>query len=395
MTITLVSTYTPVILRPLVHSDALVGVVVGGEGIFALTLSVAAGIGSDQLDTRLGGRLPFLLAGAPLLLLALAIVGLTSSVVGVVCGVALFFAGYFLIYEPYRALYPDLLDTDISSRAQGIQALWRGAGTGLALVGGGLLLALARPLPFLLAGVIAFCALVAFAVCLPMVVGVFRQKHTRLHSARQVGRELVGLLKQHPALRVFLIANVLWELSLAALKTFVVLFITVGLGYSLNTAAVVIGAVAAVVLVASPTSGRLGDRYGPGRVMVVALCVYAVGLLVPFLSHAPEIVLSVLPLIAFGGGVIMTLPYALLMPMMPSAEHGVVTGLYSLSRGLGTLCGPLVAGIAIQALSGPLAKTHGYSAMWLVSSASVVATIPLLVHLIRSLQRDRRALERA
>ena len=45
----------------------------------------------------------------------------------------------------------------------------------------------------------------------------------------------------------------------------------------------------------------------------------------------------------------MSLPYALLMPMMPRGAHGAVTGLYSLSRGVGTSLGPLLAGVAIQA----------------------------------------------
>ena len=38
----------------------------------------------------------------------------------------------------------------------------------------------------------------------------------------------------------------------------------------------------------------------------------------------------------------MSLPYALLMPMMPRGAHGAVTGLYSLSRGVGTSLGPLL-----------------------------------------------------
>ena len=52
---------------------------------------------------------------------------------------------------------------------------------------------------------------------------------------------------------------------------------------------------------------------------------------------------------AFGGGVTMSLPYALLIPMMPRGAHGAVTGLYSVSRGLGTALGPLLGGVAIQA----------------------------------------------
>lgn len=41
-------------------------------------------------------------------------------------------------------------------------------------------------------------------------------------------RELRQLLDEQSRLRSFLVANALWELSLAALKTFVVLYITEG-----------------------------------------------------------------------------------------------------------------------------------------------------------------------
>ena len=86
-----------------------------------------------------------------------------------------------------------------------------------------------------------------------------------------------------------------------------------------------------------------------------------------FLCSIPIIVASV-PFVAFGGGVLMTLPYALLAPMMPDSEHGALTGFYSLSRGLGTMLGPILAGVAIQLLKSPLASTHGYAAMWAIWS---------------------------
>jgi MFS family permease len=395
LSITLVSTYLPVVLRPFSHSTAVIGLIVGGEGVFALSLSLVAGVWSDQLETRFGGRLPFIVAGGPLIVLALLAIAFANSIELIVAAVVVFFAGYFLMYEPYRALYPDVMEDEVSGRAQGTQALWRGAGTGVALVGGGLLLSVARPLPFVVAAVIALAALGAFVGLLVSTMGIPQQKHARLSNFSDARAELTGLLKQHPALRAFMLANLLWELSLAALKSFVVLFITIGLGYSLTTAALLIGLVAVVILIAAPVSGRLGDRYGTARVMLAALAVYALGLLVPFFSDAPLVVLPILPVIAFGGGVIMTLPYALLMPMMPAKEHGAVTGLYSVSRGLGTLLGPVIAGGVIDLSASVFPQTHGYVAMWLVSSAAIAVSIPLLSRLLFTLRRDWRNLQRA
>jgi MFS family permease len=80
---------------------------------------------------------------------------------------------------------------------------------------------------------------------------------------------------------------------------------------------------------------------------------------------------------------LMSLPYSLLMPIMPESEHGILTGLYSLSRGIGIMLGPLLAGIAISAAKPALSATEGYAAMWLVAAAATLASIPLLRRLRR------------
>jgi MFS-type transporter involved in bile tolerance (Atg22 family) len=77
-------------------------------------------------------------------------------------------------------------------------------------------------------------------------------------------------------------------------------------------------------------------------------------------------------MVAFGGGVTMSLPYALLMPMMPSGAQGALTGFYSLSRGLGVSLGPLLGGVAVQVWGGD------YRAVWLVCAVSIALSLALL-----------------
>jgi MFS family permease len=67
------------------------------------------------------------------------------------------------------------------------------------------------------------------------------------------------------ALWLPLVANALWESSLGALKTFVFLFITVGLGHSQAASAGIVGGVALLILPAAVLSGKLADRYGRPR----------------------------------------------------------------------------------------------------------------------------------
>jgi Na+/melibiose symporter-like transporter len=373
LAITTVSTYLPVLAEDFSDSTIVIGLLIGGEGLIALWLPLVVGSWSDRLRTPLGSRLPFILAATPVLVLALAVLGFVDTIAGAAVVVAVFFVGYFVAYEPYRALYPDLVDDEIAGRAQSSQAIFRGLGTFLALVGGGLLISISDPLPFIATAVIVGASLGAF--CLAGVRYRRRERPAHDEAMSEVVRRVADIVRGHRELQAFLVANALWELALSALKTFVVLYVTKTLGLSLAGSSLAIGAAATVVLVGALVSGKLGDSLGRARVMRGALVVYGLGLLIPFVSTVPWIVALAAPLVAFGGGVTMSLPYALLMPMMPRGAHGAVTGLYSLSRGVGTSLGPLLAGVAIQAGGGD------YRWTWLVCGAAILVSIPAMAPL--------------
>jgi Na+/melibiose symporter-like transporter len=356
----------------------LIGVIIGIEGLLALWLPLVAGSTSDKLRTRLGGRLPFLLGASPFVAAGLVAMGLVSSMGTLAVATLVFFVGYFLAYEPYRALYPDLVDDEAAGRAQGTQALWRGAGTGVALFAGGLLLSIGQAVPFVAVAVVYVLAIGTFVAVLARRGVPDRDQGGDAGGLREEFSAVWELVREHGELRAFLVANALWELSLGALKTFVVLYVTEGLGYSRTTASLFIGGVAVLVLFAALGGGRLADRFGRTVVLQVALPVFGLGLLVPFLVTAPAIIACAVPFIAIGGGVLMALPYAVLQPLMPEGRHGALTGYYSLSRGLGTWLGPLAAGLAITALSGVFSSTQGYQAVWGVcAAASLLSLLPL------------------
>jgi MFS family permease len=92
---------------------------------------------------------------------------------------------------------------------------------------------------------------------------------------------------------------------------------------------------------------------------------------------AKPVVAVVVPFIALGGGAMMALSYAILIPLMPGDERGALTGLYSVSRGIGIIFGPVVAGVLISVLDGgPFGATRGFQAMWIVCAGAILASIP-------------------
>ncbi|RKQ86170.1 MFS-type transporter involved in bile tolerance (Atg22 family) [Solirubrobacter pauli] len=364
LTSTVVTTYTPVVAREFVESSAVIGMIIGLEGLVALWLPLVVGAWSDRLDTKLGGRLPFLLAATPMVIGGLVAMAIMGSVAVLAVAAFVFFAGYFIAYEPYRALYPDAVGEEVAGRAQATQAVWRGAGTGIALMGGGLLLAWGQAAPFVAAAIVYALCIGLFSFVL-IRRGVPRRPRNEQHAG---ARAVFDLVRGDTQLKAFLVANALWELSLAALKTFVVLYVTQEMGFSQTESSLIIGGVAIIVLFAALASGPLADRYGSSTVLRWALPIHGIGFLVPLLFEPAWVVTLAVPFIALGGGVIMALPYAVLIPLMPDNERGALTGYYSVSRGMGIWLGPLLAGIAVSVAG-------SYQAVWGVCAAATLLSL--------------------
>ena len=375
--ITTVSAYLGKVTRTYTQDTIVIGVIIGGEGLMALWIPLLAGAWSDQLRTRVGGRLPFVIGGCLPAAAGLVLIGFLHSLLAIALAAGGFFAFYFVAYEPYRAMYPDMVrSAEVAGRAQSAQAVARGLGTGLALVGSGLLLSVGRAVPFVFAAAVLLIAVGAF-VYLVLRRGLERSpRPSAARGPRDATRRLLQLVAEHPSLRYYFVANALWEMALAALKAFIVLYLMQGLGYGLQTSSLIIGGVALVILLGAAASGKLGDRFGRLRVVVFAAWMYGLGFLVPvFTTVRPAIGVATVPL-ALGGGTLMTLAYAILMPLMPKRDHGALTGFYSLSRGVGITTGPLIAGVLIAVTQhGPFAQTQGYQAMWIVCSAAALASV--------------------
>ena len=82
--------------------------------------------------------------------------------------------------------------------------------------------------------------------------------------------------------------------------------------------------------------------------------------------------------VAIAGGTVMTLAWGLLFKLMPPADRGAISGLATTTKGIGLLTGPLLAGAAIDLLSGSLEDTRGYQALWPILGIPVLLVIPLV-----------------
>jgi MFS family permease len=378
--ITTISVALPPLLRTFTDSGSLIGLVIGAEGFFALTLSPVIGPWSDAFHTPLGRRRPFMLVGIAPMAFCLLLMPFMPNFWTTTLLVLAFYFAYYLYEPPYRGLYPDVLPPSAYGRAQSVQHVLRGIALGIALVGGNFLLKVWTPAPFLTA------AIVTSTAC---GVTILLVREDGGHG--RVFEGFLAYLKrswcifwQEGDVRRFLLANSAWEGTFAAARSFVILYVIDGLHESKTVSGEILASVAAGYVIAAIFAGRLGDRFGLARVIFFASFVYGTGFLVGGLAEQWHTwYLGLIVTVAIAGGTVMTLAWGLLYKIVPAQHRGAVSGLATTTKGIGLLVGAPIAGVAIDLARPYLDATDGYQILWPVCGLPILGAIPLLVRLIR------------
>jgi MFS family permease len=286
-----------------------------------------------------------------------------------------FFVGYYLYYPPYRAMFADLLPKRLYARAQSGQAIERGAGLGIALLAGGLLLGLWQPLPFIVGAGVLLLSTLALRPVLQLTPPEPPPDDSTTDVATTSTRDL---LFHNRNMQLFSLANSLWEFSFAGLKTFIVLYVVRGLGRSPGLASAVIAVVAVAYVVGAPVAGKLAERFGIPRVMRWSALVYGVGLCWGVFPTTITPMLAIVPVSAIAGAILMTLPQALAFTLAPDSSQGAAAGLVDFSRGIGLVLGPVAVGAAVGASSSFLSSTEGYAIMWPTIGIPILLSLVIL-----------------
>jgi MFS family permease len=373
--ITTVAAYLPPLLKEFTDSRTLIGLVLAAEGAFAFSLPLLVGPMSDATQLPLGRRRPFMVLALAPMAVCLGLLPFMSSLEATALALFGFFFAYYIYEPPYRGLYPDKLPDHTFGRSQGVQHLYRGVALGGALVGGGFLLDVWEPFPFLLAAGITLLA------CGAVVVLVHEEPAAppQYERFRSILAAPWRVVRREKNVRRFLIANAAWEGTFAGMRTFVVLYIIDGLDQPLWVSSSVLAVVAVGYVAAALLAGRWADEFGIGNVMLGASVVYGLGLL--FATFARQWhwwFYGLIAPVAMAGGTVMTLAWALLFKVMPRTDRGTITGLATTTKGIGLLIGPLAVGGAIDIFHPYFRSTDGYAAIWPVVAIPVLAVIPLV-----------------
>jgi maltose/moltooligosaccharide transporter len=372
---TVVPFFVPQFLKQYTTSNTLIGFIVGGEGIFCVLIPLWVGVQSDRIWTkRWGRRRPFMIFAAPFMAASLILIPFQPGLVPIAVSTFVFFASYQLYASPYQSLLPDVTPSAYHGRVQGYQSVMRGGGMFLGMLAAPFLFRLWLPLPFVICGVLVmvFTYVTVSKVHEPLPAATEHEERVSLW--REMGRLGRATWANKP-IRRFMVAAFLWEGTLAALRPFIYNYFTESLGASFIMSGFILVEVGVIYLVAGLVSGYLADKFGRTLIMRIGLGLYLIGSVVALLLTNYKWAFGVLPLFGLGGAIVMTLPYAILMRLMPKDQVGGFTAVFSMVRGLANVVLPVVAGGAVD-----IAKKYLWGTKyWGRQSAAIWAVCGLMI----------------
>jgi MFS family permease len=408
---TLIVALLPILLAPHAPSAFWIGAVIATEGLFALVLPYVAGASTDSLSRRfrgpLGRRGLLLALAAPPMALALMLMPFRDSFWSLAGTAVVYFAALHLYATPLRAL---LIEANPESRwgsVQGVLGAMHLGGVAFGLVAGGLLFSVWEPLPFLVGGGLLVVT-TTVTLLAARSAGWAGGDNAETAGGEEAGEREAGggeagdgaapggaawhpkqelrywreLLKQRRPRR-FLISSVLWNAGIEGMRPYMFLFATVVLGVAVQTASLALIGFLVAAMAGSVVIGRIGDRVGRERLLVIGAVVTGSAMLPGFLIR------DLLPLIVLlipaglGAAALVSLPYAVFEGIVEDDDVGRSTGTFFASVGIARLFAPLLVGAAIDLGALLLPDERGYPVMWPVTGVLVLLGA-LILHRTRT-----------
>jgi MFS family permease len=364
--------YVPLFLADYIGSKGIVGFIMTLDNLFALFLIPLVSALSDRTHTRLGRRMPWILAALPPAAVFFALIPFAGLRSLFLLTGAIFFLNIFkqAARGPVVALMPDLIPPEFRSEANGVINTMGGiaaiAGTiGLSrLMDVSLTLPLigntARKLPFLLSGFLVLAA----ALLLFLLV---REKTIPPPAEREkkpgIPASLLAVFKNknspsRAGAPFLLLALFFWFLGYQGILPFLTMYTRDIMGVSEGTAGLSPGMFAVSYALFAIPSGYLAHRIGRGRTIRIALALIILICLLLF-SHKslsaslpPSAALISFWALLFCMGIfwvaVTTNSFPMLWNMAPHEEIGLYTGLYYTFSQAAAILAPPLTGFLID-----------------------------------------------
>jgi len=345
------NSFVPLMLEErYIQTTAIIGFIMTIDNIFGVVFQPLVGQLSDRTHTRLGRRMPYILAGIPVCALAFVFIPHTRSLAAMMFVIILFNLVMSFWRSPVVALMPDLTPPLLRSKANGVINLMGGVGSIIAfLIGGSLAKIGGYNLPFLMGSIVMIFAVLmlfffvrepdsrklarrlehaeaAMAAAAESAAPVKEENAPDAASGKGGFRHLSGPEKR--SLFALLAAIFFWFAGYNAVETFFTLYAKNQLGVDKGDATMSLTLFSLTLVAFALPAGILAGRFGRKKMIVIGL----IGITLTFIPMIMIESLLVLRILLFIGGFfwacinINSLP--MVVELASSERIGSFTGYY-------------------------------------------------------------------
>lgn len=359
----LYNSYVPIFLQDRFDLPArVIGIFMALDNIAALFIQPSVGPWSDRTRTRIGRRMPFILAGVPISAAAFGLIPVASVLPLFVASTTSFFLAMAFWRTPVVALMPDITPSEKRSQANGVINFMGGLGGILAFLGGSAMYRINPGLPFWVgSGLVLLAALMVYLLIKEPTEFVETERYNIIGSLLEIWKD-----RDKSIIRL-LFAIFFWFLGFTAIEAFFTLYAKNHLGLTEADGSRLLGHLSLLFVLFAIPSGIIGGRLGrrvtisTGIILLAAalfgISVTPIATLTQVITRLPVLgnVLGI-SLFLMAAGIAWSLININSLPMlvdMTSIERvGTFTGLYYLFSTLSAILGPISNGVLIDITQG-------------------------------------------
>lgn len=336
----------PLFFKARIEQKWIVGLILGTMGGFGMVLSPFLGMFSDRLRHRLGRRRPMMIIGLPFMVAALVFAQYMPWVWLMALAWMLAYLFHPIIERPWNALIPDFFPPEKRASVNGVVQLLGGIGSLTFFLVGSYIWARNEELTFYLVA-----AMYAAGV-LAIIFGI-KERPTHLDppkAAERVGfGDYISGLREHKDLMKLIFASVFWNIGLNGVAPWLTSFGTEEMGMSVELSFMPLALLIGVMILFAVPAGLLADRFGRKRVTSVGLAIFVVVNIIIVFAQSIPLVFLLMGIVAFGFCILMVVPYAIIVNLIPPERMAELIGIALIPVYLSILIAPVVAGMLIDA----------------------------------------------
>ncbi len=291
----LYNAYVPIFLKDFALSSLVIGFVMTIDNIFAILLLPYIGALSDQTRTRIGRRMPYILAGAPVAALFFWLIPVSWSMKSLglmMTTIIIMNFAMALFRSPVIALMPDITPSKYRSQANGIINFMGGLGALVVYFAGKPLYDKNPAYPFYTGALLLLGAslLVVFLVKEPEEYRTGRGGKIDFSMKKSLEGLLENLrdvfMSREKSLLFMLLSIFLWFVAFNAIETFFTSFAKFYIGIKASTGTLALGIFSLTFMLFSVLAGFVGTKIGRKKTMIAGLLVMVVVVLLSYVFAA-------------------------------------------------------------------------------------------------------------